>query len=461
MEDNTQDILDRYDKRGTESDNEDDLSLYSEGSIFKENVSPVRLSPFKTSPIKSSTNKVSTSPMKNPLFTPRNPRSSKKPINSQMTSAGMTNGSSPLRSKLNKTSSDISMDRNIHGFINKTLQELGPELDNDKTDLLIRETHNVINEVPSSILNSKEGEEYQQMISTSLHKLIRKCESLSAENEKLKSNNHETIIEQLQSRINGLIKSNELHKQDLLQQNDDFLKLLNENNGLKHENGLLRAKLMKYKNLYESKLQLPTGFDKVKTRKTNPKVNSKQKHQKLVLLYNEMADILNKEKKTSKYWGQEEELDLEPELSEEDENDEDFPNAARLLKQFEKILPRRVSPRQDHDELYEKIKGLMEGVMQSNETKGKDVKDIKSKDIKPKDKQDKDKEISDTNEKASTSSNQDIVLKCYLCCKDIHNQPVEQAKRKCERCSTASSGKAQEAELNHALELMGEYKWTL
>lgn len=479
-EDSTQDILDRYNLAkgmspggfhgGFPEDSpvkDDDLSLYSEGSIFreKENLSPQKPTPSTKKP-------------RNPLFTPRRPKD-------------MNSGYSPARarfessSKRNANISDISMDRNIENFINKTVLDLDPDLETDKTDLLIRETHNLINDVPSSIMATKEGEEYQKTISILINKLVRKCESLTVENDRLKSNDQKPVIDQLKSRVEALTKSNELHKNDLQEQNEDFLKMLNESNSLKHENELLRSKLIKYKNLYEAKQSPPTTRPSSKGTKSattnqQPKPRKAGKMSQLIQLYNEMATILNKEKKSNAYMYYEEpESESEPEPEPEVESEsEDMP---RLLKQFEKIVNRKSpepgSKSDDYKQILQTNNQLYEKLLQVLTSSG--TKDLQGPESHPLEtapqtgptatpqeppRTNLAPSLADSGTNKTPDKEKNIVLQCYLCCENLHNgKPVTSptdGNRKCERCSTVSS-KPPMADFNHTIDLMGEYKWTL
>lgn len=467
-EDDTQELLKKYGVDGYKDSpgyNDDELSLYSEDSIFKENFSQLRMS----SPIK-----VKQTPRKT-LFTPRLPKSSIYSPEKERNPYD-TNTRSPLRNNMNSVS-DISMNQDLQNFMNKSV--LGFEdKDEDKTELLIKETHKAINAIPKSVLENKDMEEYQKLITASIQKLAGKCESLSIENEALKNNDDKVIIQQLQHKINTLTKSNDMFKQEVSKQSDEFMSMLNENNDLKRENELLRTKLIKYKNLYETKEKHRDNVNSKNKKKEvrNDSVNAN----KLIQLYNEMAEILDKDKKSSnKPLKQSYNQDTTEIQQQQDDFDPD------LLKKFENIIkenkvqdsqpPQSENSQEDiinkallkNNKLYEKLIHVLDS-KQKNETTIQETSPA---------------------HKEESNEKQDVVLQCYLCCQNLHNNhgttnevrsnPSSAGsnggsdRRKCERCSSVSSKNSKRYQnYNNAdhiqrntsgfgIDLMGEYKWTI
>lgn len=482
-EDDTQELLRRYGSTGYKDSvgfNDEDISLYSEDSIFKENFAQLRMS----SPLKKQT------PRKT-LFTPRLPKTSTySPAKER--NFHESNNKSPLRNNMNSVS-DMSMNQDLQNFIGKSVLDFAIKED-DKTELLIEETHKAINSIPKSVLGNKDIDDYQKLISNSIEKLAAKCEALSVENESLKNNDDKVIIQQLQHKINALNKTNDMYKQEVTKQSDEFMRMLNENNDLKRENELLRTKLVKYKNLYEAKERVREKVD-IRFETTKPprqKESQKQpkKANKLIQLYNEMAEILEKEKKRSGAQiiqdKEEEQNDEEGEVTTNLEFESEKLKSD-LLKQFENIVREKTThtinnPQTENgyeedinkillnnNKLYEKLINVLE-FKQKHET-------IES-------------ERSPAH-KEESKEKQDVVLKCYLCCQKLHtshessneskpeSQPTSSGsndvnqRRKCERCTNISSKSSKH---NHnynniehiqrntsgfGIDLMGEYKWTI
>lgn len=344
--DDTQDIMDKY-----------DLSIYSDDSMFKENISPLK------------------SPTKNIFRTPK-------------------------RSPLKKTSTPF---KNI-----LTPGGLGFTPRFDDEDLLVRETHKLISEVP------------QDASVDMLKKLLSRIEDLTNENnvlkESLEANNNNQDFEQkkelniMTDRIKNLEVKNEILTKDLDIVNNDYMKNLNELNSLKSKNELLRTKLIKYKNLYE---QVKGGEVK------QPRENQKDIN-KLIKMYNEMAGLLNKERKSFK----------------------DPVDTYQHVKEIPKETP------QAHiiNDLYDKFQALsekVEHVVSLNSAPR--AKTNSAPNLAP--------EVSSTI-KTTTPEVKDVILNCYVCCKDQEKSTSPPStKRKCARCS----GENEE----HRIDLMGEYKWSL
>ncbi|CAH6719614.1 hypothetical protein CLIB1444_02S12618 [[Candida] jaroonii] len=334
-----------------------DLSIYSDDSIFKENISPLR------------------SPTKNIFRTPK-------------------------RSPLKKTSTPF-----------KNILTPGGLSFTPNDDLLVRETHKLISEVP------------QDASVDVLKKLLSRIEQLSNENnilkESLETQNNNQGYEQkkelniMTDKIKNLEVKNEILTKDLEIVNNDYMKNLNELNSLKSKNELLRTKLIKYKNLYE---QVKGGEIKPQTKESS---NEKDIN-KLIKMYNEMAGLLNKERKSFR-----DPIEQTPEI------------------------PKQVSQTEILNDLYEKFQALsdrVEHVAMSNPAPTSEINSAPNSASAP---------AKQPNPITTTTPEvKDVILNCYVCCKDGEKTTSPPTtKRKCARCSGDNE--------DHRIDLMGEYKWSL
>ena len=102
--------------------------------------------------------------------------------------------------------SDNTMDKEIQRILDMSslkLPELQDDQGKDKTELLIKETHKLINTVPASITSSKEGEAYQKMLTTSINKLIKQVESMKRdlENRDNEAKSHRIQLSNLEMKM--------------------------------------------------------------------------------------------------------------------------------------------------------------------------------------------------------------------------------------------------------------------
>lgn len=147
--------------------------------------------------------------------------------------------------------SDNTMDKEIQRILDMSslkLPELQDDQGKDKTELLIKETHKLINTVPPSITSSKEGEAYQKMLTTSINKLIKQVESMKRdlENRDNEAKNHRIQLSNLEMKMGLYQRENSDLKKELNQVKKRSVTPQNES----RENDLLRTKLIKYRNLY-------------------------------------------------------------------------------------------------------------------------------------------------------------------------------------------------------------------
>lgn len=131
-------------------------------------------------------------------------------------------------------------------------------LDPDKSELIIKETHKLVNSLPDSLAMNKEGEKYQRLLSNSINKLIKQYErakrDVKSKNNEIKLLNQK--IRSLESRMQLMQRENGTLKRECSQLN----KRSTAQSNLK-ENDLLRSKLVKYRNLY---LQNQKELDELK-----------------------------------------------------------------------------------------------------------------------------------------------------------------------------------------------------
>lgn len=147
--------------------------------------------------------------------------------------------------------SDNTMDKEIQRILDMSslkLPELQDDQGKDKTELLIKETHKLINTVPASITSSKEGEAYQKMLTTSINKLIKQVESMKRdlENRDNEAKSHRIQLSNLEMKMGLYQRENNDLKKELNQVKKRSVIPQNES----RENDLLRTKLIKYRNLY-------------------------------------------------------------------------------------------------------------------------------------------------------------------------------------------------------------------
>lgn len=166
--------------------------------------------------------------------------------------------------------SDSTMDKEIQRILDMSslkLPELQDDHGKDKTELLIKETHKLINTVPDSITSSKEGEAYQKLLTTSINKLIKQVETMKRDLDK-----RDSEVKSSRIQLSNLEMKMGLYQRE----NNDLKKELNQAKRRSvtpqtdtRENDLLRTKLIKYRNLYteaerenqEWKSKLTSGND--------------------------------------------------------------------------------------------------------------------------------------------------------------------------------------------------------
>lgn len=410
-------------------------------------------------------------PQKRSIFTPRTAKLHESSPERFPQNRVFSHSGSPLKHRKDSFQ-DLSMNANIQNFVNQKVPQMkSSNIDLiDDIDLLVKETHRAINHIPKSIVGD-EFEEYQRSLTGTIQKLTQRCQDLAVENDQLKSNDNKIIINELNSKITSLSKSNQMYKEEVAKQSDEFMKMLNENNELKHKNELLRTKLEKYRNLCKS-----SRPEVIQTYKKNERSSEIPQKEELLRVYNEMAAIMKRDRKVKRDINYKE----EPVNLMSDTEDTESPD---LLKKFQDIL-------EQHKKLNSKTERPVESpvvpaaqyesnslnliIQKNNELMEKLLRVVEQKSEIP--------VSADINNKAeaqttSTPKQQDVVLKCYLCFQNLHEHngsagvyegKEKSIRRKCERCSRTASERTSSAESNSKfrsisprIDLMGEYKWSI
>lgn len=167
-----------------------------------------------------------------------------------------------------------TIEKNIDKFLKLQDNEFG----DDKTELLIKETHKLVNNIPSHILSSKDGEKYSSTLTASINKVVTVLESVKGDSRKYKEevsrlkNAHERQTLDLRSEVGVLRRERNILKEKfererqgrekVERERDQFRRRVDQqepqfNSQLKRENNLLRDKLIKYKKLAEAKSEYP------------------------------------------------------------------------------------------------------------------------------------------------------------------------------------------------------------
>lgn len=286
--DSTNEILNQYKPNDIK---DDDISIYSDGdSIFNSPSIEMGRSAIRNNKIPSpfKTYGMGQSPSLSP---------SKKMRNDYQDHLNKMRGSSNTGSPLKKNAYDLSeyndfddlkgmsginggrmsvsdstMDREIQRLLDMSsikLPELQEKHETDRTELLIKETHKLINTVPSSITSSKEGEAYQKILATSINKLIKQVEDMKRDLER-----KDTEVKNSRIQVSNLEMKLSLHQKlnsDLKRENTQLRRRPSGSQKDSRENELLRTKLIKYRNLYtevnreNQELKLRIGGESLET----------------------------------------------------------------------------------------------------------------------------------------------------------------------------------------------------
>ena len=354
-----------------------------------------------------------------------------------------------------------------HPWIEEDLIGMNKEVDDisnhegiklQKTELLLKETHNLINNIPIS-LETKQSENYSNLLQESLKKLVKKFELVAIENENLKNSGDKLSIQHLKTRIQNLNKTNDSYKHELNNLTEDYTKVLNDNNDLKNKNDLLRTKLIKYKELYEEEKRntKPTTNDKIQKSHIDDLLKSQGQegqsidNEHLLNLYNALGLVLNQQTKPSL-------VNADHPKKKEEGSSQSPDRKQALFEQFENILKNR---KYDNGNQVEKNVNIENDALKTSIVSTSHAPPPTSS-------------ISDE----STKSNRDkeVIVKCYVCCPQTadhhnhqHNQEVPANATShlgsnigltCQRCHTVSS-QNHDRKNSHTLDLMGEYKWSL
>lgn len=321
-EETTQELLSNYQTYDDDKfDKNEDISLYSisgedqdhqlselyellnDDSIeIKRSTSILNLSPLKTSsPLKMSPSKKLKNDYQDHIFRARtgsvhSPTKKKDlPI--------------PIDFSTTNDSGYDSIERNIEMFLEGQSKRKDNEnvfdLDADKTELIIRETHKLINNIPPSILSSKEGEKYSSLLTSAITKVIRAYEVLKQEKQRLTMTN-----EKQEDKYHNVAKENSKLRDQCSRNSQEINRLKNElahctrklhqqvpqqNSQTKRENDLLREKLIKYKSLSdESQKEVEQLKEQLKKGSGNEVGKEKIVDTELQSIYEKLAKLLTK-----------------------------------------------------------------------------------------------------------------------------------------------------------------------
>lgn len=167
---------------------------------------------------------------------------------------------------------DDYIDRVDNQFAGKTVR--GRDFNQD-IDLVISQTYQVMNQIPQSISSHEEGDRHIKQLSQCIRKIVSLVQVQKQDITNLKIENQQKTIQikNLQFENNQLNLSNQDDKnkvEELYQKNQELKRrnlqlktndskkqtnLLQTNQRLLHENGLLREKLIKYRDLYHKQLK--------------------------------------------------------------------------------------------------------------------------------------------------------------------------------------------------------------
>ncbi|CAK7901458.1 hypothetical protein CAAN1_23S01046 [[Candida] anglica] len=325
-----------------------------------------------------------------------------------------------IYSDFNKENDTI--DKELKKYIGKTsvLEE------ENKTELIIQETHYLVNNVPSNIMNNKEGENYQKLLASSINKLVKQLEITKIENNELKKkqeniSNLKDQVYKLENNLKDFRNTNENLRKQL---NERIIKT-NQNVSSNKECELLRKKLIKYKNLYDEKVIEVNELKKVniKSEIKNDEKESSNSNLKKIIIEILKENGLDKRNQTNDYNNDKEshkeelQKDIELPIKNDKQNDQ-----SSIDKIFETISK--------NQELRAKFTKLLEEIPPNkNSIKGGKL----------------------------TNNDNDIVVKCYVCYPDSRESKNQET---CKQCST-KEGEEVVKDRNDTMNMMGEYKWTL
>lgn len=151
--------------------------------------------------------------------------------------------------------------RQYEDEIDKHLEELvagrhsGVDDIGDYTEPIVRETHKLVSALPHNIYNSKEGETYQRLLTSSINKLVTQFEQLKAENAQLarQSQYLQDQVAELKLQVAQLRRQ---HHDEENRAQQTQLAASETAAKYRQEIDLLRTKLIKYKRLYDEQARL-------------------------------------------------------------------------------------------------------------------------------------------------------------------------------------------------------------
>lgn len=167
-----------------------------------------------------------------------------------------------------------TIERNIDRFLKNDILN-----DDDRTELLIKETHHLMQNVPASVMANKEGERYSQLLSDSIEKVTKMLDQQKAAN--MKQVRELEKMSQYQLRLENEVVVLERSLAELKAtvtqlQRKMAQKVPHMESKVMKENLLLREKLIKYKRLAEERMSEPAE-DKASKEVKHERLASKKK----------------------------------------------------------------------------------------------------------------------------------------------------------------------------------------
>ncbi|KAK6204437.1 uncharacterized protein RJT21DRAFT_116860 [Scheffersomyces amazonensis] len=347
-----------------------------------------------------------------------------------------------------------NFERDVDKFLNeaevskakKVRSELLESNDNDKSELIIQQTHKVLNEYSKNALGSTE----EQKLKSTLNQLSRTIETLRNENSTLREKNISLELK-YQNVDNDYAKLRDSYSKlqaDLIQLQRKFdQKSKYEDSTLKRDNELLGQKLKKYKSLYNNLIEK----DKKITIEKVPVQVPEPPKEKEKLSISDLKKLLVEEQEASK------------------KSEDSDKNVKALADSLYKFILEYSKERDEKSNLNsnlnsnsnEKQSDLWISVSQALQTNNEIIKNLAEEIPRP---------VEQSQSQTQTQSKPNpIVVKCYVC-HERQDQLVNDGnkvntnintKRICSRCASVNSQISSEPEKNDTLKMIGEYKWEI
>ncbi|CAH2355508.1 hypothetical protein CLIB1423_27S01178 [[Candida] railenensis] len=320
---------------------------------------------------------------------------------------------------------NLLKDSNVPARNKRDSLNFDDDLGSDKTELIIRETHKLINSIPHGVFSSTQGENYQNLLTSSINKLVAQLEEVKMENRRLRNERAELsahgkdqVAKLNEQVIKFELENRQLKSQLKIKENEASAKSLASDK----ERNLLRSKLIKYKQLYDNKVK--------EERSNQLKEHSKVEENKVKMDDDSLKELVLKiiRENESKQGA----------VKKESEHDEDKEN--QISEPNEKL-----------SSATSKVASEIASLISAVESKKRKVKFTELNEEVKLDPP----AVEQSHERSEPAA--DIVLKCVI------EYPSESVKGKCNQCNSEEvlpkerfidSG-------SDTVNLMGEYKWTI